>query len=122
MARRYPHVTVRADVLFRDLGDVVSSAGTAVSLGCCLHLVRSDLGAQTAMKIARRLVFAPHRSGSQPQFIPVPERDVACAHGECACGAALDCAAGPAPGICRAQACLPCCCLSVLACRGSRGF
>ncbi len=36
----YPNITVRADVLWSDLGDLVTSAGTAASIDCCLHLVR----------------------------------------------------------------------------------
>ena len=39
---------------------------------CCLHLVRQDLGAVAAAGVARRLVLAPHRDGSQAQFIPMP--------------------------------------------------
>ncbi|MFE3293817.1 GlxA family transcriptional regulator [Rhodococcus sp. NPDC059234] len=72
LARRYPRVRVRSDVLWSDLGDVVTSAGTAAALDCCLHLVRSDFGAGVAAELARRLVLAPHRSGSQAQFIPLP--------------------------------------------------
>ncbi|TQF74949.1 helix-turn-helix domain-containing protein [Rhodococcus spelaei] len=75
LARRYPRVRVRSDVLWSDLGDVVTSAGTAAALDCCLHLVRSDLGAAAATELARRLVLAPHRSGSQAQFIPLPVRE-----------------------------------------------
>ncbi|MFG1782491.1 GlxA family transcriptional regulator [Rhodococcus oryzae] len=75
LARRHPQVTVRSDVLWSDLGDVVTSAGTAAALDCCLHLVRSDHGVSAATALARRLVLAPHRSGTQAQFIPVPVRE-----------------------------------------------
>ncbi|TDD59409.1 helix-turn-helix domain-containing protein [Kribbella antibiotica] len=67
-----PEVVVRADVLWSDLGDVMTSAGTAASLDCCLHLVRSQYGVEAAEELARSLVIAPHRSGSQAQYIPVP--------------------------------------------------
>jgi transcriptional regulator GlxA family with amidase domain len=69
---RYPAVTVDAEVLWVDHGDVVTSAGVAAALDCCLHVVRSDLGAIAATAVARRLVLAPHRDGSQAQFIPTP--------------------------------------------------
>jgi transcriptional regulator GlxA family with amidase domain len=75
LAERFPLVRVRSDVLWTDLGDVVSSAGTVAALDCCLHLVRADLGAAVAAEVARRLVMAPHRDGSQAQFIPVPVPD-----------------------------------------------
>lgn len=65
-------------MLWTDLGDIVSSAGTVAALDCCLHLVRCDLGAATAARIAKRLVMAPHRDGSQAQFVttPIPRADV----------------------------------------------
>lgn len=71
LARAYPAVRVRADLLWSDLGDVITSAGVAAALDCCLHLVRTDLGSRAAAELARRLVLAPHRSGSQAQFVPV---------------------------------------------------
>jgi transcriptional regulator GlxA family with amidase domain len=75
LAGRYPQVRVRSDVLWTDLGDVVSSAGTVAALDCCLHLVRTDLGASVAAETARRLVMAPHRDGSQAQYIRTPVPD-----------------------------------------------
>ncbi|PJI91004.1 GlxA family transcriptional regulator [Luteimicrobium subarcticum] len=68
----HPRVAVRRDVLWCDLGDVVTSAGTASALDCCLHLVRRDHGASVAARVARRLVLAPHREGTQAQFAPTP--------------------------------------------------
>jgi transcriptional regulator GlxA family with amidase domain len=75
LSARYPQVRVRSDVLWTDLGDVVSSAGTVAALDCCLHLVRTDLGAAVAAEVARRLVMAPHRDGSQAQYIRTPVPD-----------------------------------------------
>ena len=69
---RHPELTVRADVLWSDLGDLITSAGTAASLDCCLHLVRTHHGVEVAERLARDIVVAPHRSGSQAQYIPVP--------------------------------------------------
>ncbi|WP_227983316.1 GlxA family transcriptional regulator [Nocardia spumae] len=77
LARTFPAVTVRADRLWTDLGDVVTSAGVAAALDCCLHLVRTDHGARAATELARVLVLAPYRAGSQAQYIPlaVPDAD-----------------------------------------------
>jgi transcriptional regulator GlxA family with amidase domain len=72
LARRTPSASVRSDVLWCDLGDVVTSAGVAAALDCCLHVVRSDHGAAYAADLARSLVLAPHRDGSQAQYIPAP--------------------------------------------------
>ena len=69
LARRYPEVDVRPDVLYVDEGDVLTSAGKTAALDLCLHLVRRDLGAAAANAIARQLVVPAHRSGGQAQFI-----------------------------------------------------
>ncbi len=73
-ARRYPAVELNAEVLYLDDGGVLTSAGTAAGLDCCLHLVREQYGSDVANRLARRLVVAPHRQGGQAQFIdqPVP--------------------------------------------------
>ena len=75
LTRRHPEVRVRSDVLWTDLGDVVSSAGTVAALDCCLHLVRADLGASVTAEVARRLVMAPHRDGAQAQYVRTPVPD-----------------------------------------------
>ena len=72
LARRHPRVDVRADVLYVDDGDVLTSAGKTAALDLCLHLVRHDLGAAAANGLARRLVVPPHRGGGQAQFIAPP--------------------------------------------------
>ncbi|MGH6861783.1 MAG: AraC family transcriptional regulator, partial [Phyllobacterium sp.] len=65
--RRYPQVALNPNALYIDDGDVLTSAGTAASIDCCLHIVRRDHGAEIANRIARRLVVAPHRHGGQAQ-------------------------------------------------------
>ncbi|MFF1694718.1 GlxA family transcriptional regulator [Streptomyces sp. NPDC058257] len=73
--RLFPRITVDAEVLFIDDGDVLTSAGVAAGLDLCLHVVRSDHGAAVANDVARRTVVPPHRDGGQAQYIqrPVPE-------------------------------------------------
>lgn len=71
-AQRYPAVRVDSNVLYVDEGDVLTSAGTAAGIDCCLHVVRQRLGAETANRIARTLVVPPHRQGSQAQYIEQP--------------------------------------------------
>jgi AraC family transcriptional regulator, transcriptional activator FtrA len=72
LARRYPRVDVRADVLYVDDGQVLTSAGKTAALDLCLHLVQRDHGASAANGLARRLVVASHRRGGQAQFIAPP--------------------------------------------------
>jgi transcriptional regulator GlxA family with amidase domain len=73
-AQRYPSVKLQPEVLYVDNGDVLTSAGTAASIDCCLHLLRVRHGAEVANRAARRMVVAPHRQGGQAQYIqqPVP--------------------------------------------------
>lgn len=73
-ARRYPSVQLQPEVLYVDNGDVLTSAGTAAGIDCCLHLLRVRHGAEAANRAARRMVVAPHRQGGQAQYIqqPVP--------------------------------------------------
>jgi AraC family transcriptional regulator, transcriptional activator FtrA len=72
LATRFPRVRVRADVLYLDGGDLLTSAGTAAGIDLCLHLIRSDHGAAVANAVARRMVVAPQRGGGQAQFVEAP--------------------------------------------------
>ncbi|MEU4213650.1 helix-turn-helix domain-containing protein [Streptomyces sp. NPDC026206] len=90
LQRQYPGITVVPDALFIEAaadvcggspaavgggiarGAIWTSAGTAAGIDLCLHLVRSDHGAETAATIARVMVTAPFRSGTQAQFIERP--------------------------------------------------
>jgi AraC family transcriptional regulator, transcriptional activator FtrA len=74
LGEAYPKVDVVPGVLYLDDGDVLTSGGVAAGIDLCLHLVRKDHGAEIANRLARALVFGPHREGGQAQFIeqPVP--------------------------------------------------
>jgi AraC family transcriptional regulator, transcriptional activator FtrA len=69
LATSYPDITVEPDVIYVDSGRVVTSAGVAASLDCCIHLVRRLFGASAAQRLARHIVLPPHRQGGQAQFI-----------------------------------------------------
>ncbi|WP_353952093.1 helix-turn-helix domain-containing protein [Knoellia sp. S7-12] len=75
LAARRPSVSVNADAIYVDHGDILTSAGTASSIDACLHIVRTRLGADAASMVARQLVVAPHRDGGQAQYVsrPVPD-------------------------------------------------
>jgi transcriptional regulator GlxA family with amidase domain len=72
MAQRHPEIKVDPDVLYVDEGDVLTSAGVAAGMDCCLHLLRQLSGAEAANRRAKRLLVAPHRQGGQAQFIERP--------------------------------------------------
>lgn len=72
LARRFPAVRVRPEVLYVDEGQMLTSAGIAAGIDLCLHMVRNDHGAAAASDVSRRMVAALHRPGGQAQFIPRP--------------------------------------------------
>ncbi|KXU79439.1 GlxA family transcriptional regulator [Aeromonas enteropelogenes] len=71
---RFPKVRLDTNALYVDDHGLITSAGTAAGLDCCLYLVRQHHGSRIANRLARRLVVPPHREGGQAQFIeqPVP--------------------------------------------------
>jgi transcriptional regulator GlxA family with amidase domain len=72
LARRYPLAEVDPNVLYVCDGRVFSSAGTAAGLDLCLHVMRTEHGAEVANAVARRMVVPPHREGGQAQYINLP--------------------------------------------------
>ncbi|GGF70733.1 transcriptional regulator [Azorhizobium oxalatiphilum] len=71
-AARFPAVSVDPGALFVDEGSVLTSAGIASGLDCCLHLLGRLSGIGEANRVARHLVVAPQRSGTQPQWTERP--------------------------------------------------
>lgn len=70
--RRYPAVQLDASQLYIDREDIVTSAGVAAAIDCCLHLLRQICGAEITNQVARKMVVAPLRQGGQAQFIDKP--------------------------------------------------
>ncbi len=70
--RRFPQVQLDMNALYVDDDGLITSAGTAAGLDCCLYIVRKFHGQKLANKIARMMVVAPHREGGQAQFIEQP--------------------------------------------------
>ncbi|WP_286339479.1 helix-turn-helix domain-containing protein [Ferrimonas sp. YFM] len=71
-SQRFPKVTFDSQPLFIEHPQLITSAGTAASLDCCLHVVRRFCGSDVTSQLARVLVTAPFRSGGQQQYIPSP--------------------------------------------------
>ncbi|MFG1838054.1 GlxA family transcriptional regulator [Micromonospora sp. NPDC049175] len=70
LAREHPEVTVDANALYVDEGQVLTSAGLAAGLDLCLYLVGRDHGQHVAIDRARLMVTPLHRAGGQAQFVP----------------------------------------------------
>ena len=79
LRERHPRIQVRANSLYVDEGQLLTSAGSAAGLDMMLHLVRRDHGARVANQVAQRLVVPPHRVGDQAQFVarPMPQDEAA---------------------------------------------
>ncbi len=72
LSASYPLVDVVPNALYIDEVDILTSGGVAAGIDLCLHVVRSDFGADIANSLARRMVFGPHREGGQAQYIEQP--------------------------------------------------
>jgi transcriptional regulator GlxA family with amidase domain len=75
LAERFPLIDVRPEVLYVDDGNLITSAGVASGIDCCLHLLRRLKGAEAAARVARMMVVPPHRQGNQAQFVDVALRN-----------------------------------------------
>ncbi len=69
---RYPAVELDEEQLYVDEGNLLTSAGVAAGIDCCLHLAKRLYGSQYANRIARNIVASPHRAGGQVQFVDRP--------------------------------------------------
>lgn len=71
---RFPQVHLDTHALYVDDDRLITSAGTAAGVDCCLYLVRQHHGSAIANKIARRMLVPAYREGGQARFIekPVP--------------------------------------------------
>jgi len=72
---RFPAVQLDSNALYARDDRLITSAGTAAGIDCCLDIIRHHYGSAIANRVARRMVVVPYREGGQAQFIerPVPE-------------------------------------------------
>ena len=70
--QRFPTVAMDSNALYVDNDRLITSAGVAAGMDCCLHILRKFYGADIANTVARRMVLQPHREGGQAQFIERP--------------------------------------------------
>ncbi|SQJ12819.1 Arabinose operon regulatory protein [Serratia rubidaea] len=72
--QRFPEVHLDSNSLYTTDERLITSAGTAAGIDCCLNIVRDHYGTAIANRVARRMVVPPYREGGQAQFIerPIP--------------------------------------------------
>jgi transcriptional regulator GlxA family with amidase domain len=59
----FPNVQLDINALYVDDDNIITSAGTAAALDCCLYIIRQRFGSVVANQIARRMIVPPHREG-----------------------------------------------------------
>ncbi|MFD1385127.1 GlxA family transcriptional regulator [Rhodanobacter aciditrophus] len=70
--QRFPEVKLDTNALYVEDEGVITSAGTAAGMDCCLYIFRKYYSGTVANRLARRLVVPPYRGGGQAQFIDQP--------------------------------------------------
>lgn len=68
IADQYPKIQVLPDKIFIKDGNRYSSGGLTAGIDLALHIIEEDLGRDTSLKVAKRLVVFFKRQGGQNQF------------------------------------------------------
>lgn len=71
LAEAFPEVRVDENAIFVEDGNVWTSAGVTTGIDMALAMVASDVGANIANEVAKRLVLYVRRPGNQSQFSPL---------------------------------------------------
>jgi len=69
---KFPQVYFESNPLFIVQENIITSAGSAAAIDCCLYIVKYFYGTKKANRIARMMVSPPERNGGQNQFIEQP--------------------------------------------------
>ena len=69
---KFPQTDCDINALFIEDDKVITSAGSAAAIDCCLFMVRHFYGVKIANNIARMMVSSPQRGGGQNQYIDNP--------------------------------------------------
>jgi transcriptional regulator GlxA family with amidase domain len=68
LANKFKYTTVDPDPIYIRDGNTYTTAGVTAGMDLALALVEEDLGAPTALKVAREMVLYLRRPGGQSQF------------------------------------------------------
>ncbi|MDU7866590.1 MAG: AraC family transcriptional regulator, partial [Pantoea sp.] len=66
-SQRFPQVHLDSNALYTRDDRLITSAGTAAGIDCCLDIIRQHYGSAVANRVARRMVVPPYREGGQAQ-------------------------------------------------------
>ncbi len=69
---KFPQVNFKSHPLFIEDDNIITSAGSAAAIDCCLYIVKRFYGTTLANKVAQIMVSDPERSGGQNQYIEQP--------------------------------------------------
>jgi len=69
---KFPMVNFDSNPIYIAQNNVITSAGSAAAIDCCLYIVKHYYGVKKANQIARMMVSSPERSGGQNQYIEQP--------------------------------------------------
>lgn len=69
---KFPQVNFDSNPIFIVDDNIITSAGSAAAIDCCLYIVKHYYGVKKANNIARMMVSSPERSGGQNQYIEQP--------------------------------------------------
>jgi len=70
LAARFPKAKVEPDLIYVRDGRLITAAGVTAGIDLALALVGQRHGAETALKVAKRLIVVAQRQGGQSQFSP----------------------------------------------------
>ncbi|MBZ9759166.1 GlxA family transcriptional regulator [Mesorhizobium sp. ESP6-5] len=70
LAARFPKAKVETDLIYVRDGRLITAAGVTAGIDLGLALVGQRHGAETALKVAKRLIVVAQRQGGQSQFSP----------------------------------------------------
>jgi transcriptional regulator GlxA family with amidase domain len=73
--QQYPNITLDEDRIYVVDGQIWTSAGMSAGVDLALAIVESDLGPETARRVARKLVLYQRRGGGQSQFSALLDMD-----------------------------------------------
>ncbi|ATG48917.1 AraC family transcriptional regulator [Celeribacter ethanolicus] len=68
LQHRYPKISVDADAIFLNEGNLYTSAGVTAAIDLALAFVEQDFGRDLALSVARDMVMYLKRPGGQSQF------------------------------------------------------
>lgn len=73
-SKRFPGTRLNSNSLYVEDGPIITSAGSAAGIDCCIYVINKFYGYRAANSAARLMVSSPYRDGGQAQFIDLPAK------------------------------------------------